>query len=155
MADDEGDDRRDPDRELGELTAELRVILPGTTVLFAFLLTLPFSVRFDQLTPATRSAFFVAFITTGMAIVLLLGESSYHRMQPQSYNKEAMIRTASHQTVAASALLGVALTAVVFLVINVVYGLPWGIGFAAGLFMLATVTWFVLPLVRRNIAKGS
>ncbi len=34
------------DRELGELTGELRTMIPGVTVLFAFLLTVPFSTRF-------------------------------------------------------------------------------------------------------------
>ena len=34
------------DRELSELLEELRVILPGVEVLFAFLLTIPFTSRF-------------------------------------------------------------------------------------------------------------
>ena len=44
------------DRELIELLNELRVALPGVQVLFAFLLTIPFSSRFEALTPCrTRS----------------------------------------------------------------------------------------------------
>lgn len=40
---------RDPDRELDELISELRVVLPGVAVIFAFLLTVPFhcGVRFN------------------------------------------------------------------------------------------------------------
>jgi len=34
------------DRELIELLTELRVVLPGVQVLFAFLLVVPFSARF-------------------------------------------------------------------------------------------------------------
>ena len=37
------------DRELGELLQELRVLLPGVQVLFAFLLTVPFTRRFTQI----------------------------------------------------------------------------------------------------------
>jgi len=42
MADDESNEERH-DRELIELLNELRVALPGVQVLFAFLLTLPFT----------------------------------------------------------------------------------------------------------------
>jgi hypothetical protein len=38
------------DRNLSDLLQELRVALPGVQVLFAFLLTVPFSQRFSELT---------------------------------------------------------------------------------------------------------
>ena len=38
------------DRELIELLNELRVALPGVQVLFAFLLGVPFTQRFEQVT---------------------------------------------------------------------------------------------------------
>ena len=44
-------------RELAELLQELRVILPGVHVLFAFLLTVPFSARFVDVTPLQRVVF--------------------------------------------------------------------------------------------------
>ncbi len=91
----------------------------------------------------------MAFLATAFAIVLLIGESSYHRLQPQDYDKRRLIRTASRQAVAATALLGVALTAVVFLVTNVLYRQVWAAGVAAALAALAAVTWFALPLARR------
>jgi Family of unknown function (DUF6328) len=45
-------------RELGELLQELRVMLPGVQVLFAFLLTVPFSARFEDVTPLQQAVFF-------------------------------------------------------------------------------------------------
>ncbi len=47
-------------RELGELLQELRVALPGVQVLFAFLLTVPFSARFGTVTPLQEGVFFDA-----------------------------------------------------------------------------------------------
>ena len=44
-------------RELAELLQELRVMLPGVQVLFAFLLTVPFSARFGEVTPLQRAVF--------------------------------------------------------------------------------------------------
>lgn len=71
---------------------ELRVVLPGVTALFAFLLTMPFSTGFSASTPPpARAAFFVGFLATGVAIVLLVGESAYHRL----IGKARMLRTGS------------------------------------------------------------
>ncbi len=44
-------------RELGEFLQELRVMLPGVQVLFAFLLTVPFSARFGYLTAVQQVVF--------------------------------------------------------------------------------------------------
>jgi len=147
------DDRgRDEDRELDELLSELRVVLPGVTVLFAFLLSLPFTARFASLTQAQRTAFFVAFLSTASAIVFLVGEVAYHRLRGRPYDKRQMIATATRQTVTALALLGLALVAVVFLVSDVLYGAATAVPLAAGLALLATSTWFALPFARRRRA---
>src|SRR5829696_888380 len=49
-ADTNEDDQKRGARELVELLQELRVVLPGVQVLFAFLLTVPFNQRFTELT---------------------------------------------------------------------------------------------------------
>lgn len=103
------DHRSDEDRELQELLGELRVVLPGVTVLFAFLLSLPFAARFGSLTATQRTAFFVAFLSTAVALVFLVGDVAYHRLRGHPYDKQQMIRTVTRQTIAAVVLLGLAL----------------------------------------------
>lgn len=49
---------------------ELRIVLPGAQVLFAFLLTLPFTFPFEELTRAHRDAYFAAFLCTAVGTVL-------------------------------------------------------------------------------------
>ncbi|MDP8953388.1 MAG: DUF6328 family protein [Actinomycetota bacterium] len=137
------------DRELDEFLGEVRVVLPAVTVLFAFLLTIPFTARFELLSRVSRTAYFVAFITTATAIVLLLGETGYHRLRSKPYDKDRMLRTSSRQAIAALALLAVALSAVVFLVTSVLYGSGAAVAFTGFLGLLAVGTWFVLPLQRR------
>lgn len=44
-------------RELNELLQELRVALPGVEVLFAFLLTVPFTERFSKLTDLQEAVY--------------------------------------------------------------------------------------------------
>ncbi len=49
-------DERKRDRQMIELLNELRVALPGVQILFAFLLTVPFSVRFEKLTASSATS---------------------------------------------------------------------------------------------------
>jgi hypothetical protein len=140
---------REHNRELEELLSELRVILPGVTVLFAFLLTVPFAAGFGRLAPEERVAYFVAFLATAFAIVLLLGESAYHRIRGHPYDKGRLLRTATHQAGLALGLLSVALTAVVFLVTGVLYDRGASVLAAGAVFASAMGTWFLLPLIRR------
>lgn len=151
VRDDDGDERkqRDVDRELHELTGELRVSIPGVTVLVAFLLTVPFAQDFAFGSAADRATYLVAFLTATAALVLLLGESAYHRVRGHPYDKQLLVRTATRQAVAALALLAVSLTAVVLLVTNALYGRTLSVVAAASLFVLMSVTWFALPMYRR------
>ena len=53
--DDRSREERKRDRQMIELLNELRVALPGVQILFAFLLTVPFSMRFSDLTLFQRA----------------------------------------------------------------------------------------------------
>jgi hypothetical protein len=48
--------KQELDKEWIELLNELRVVLPGVQVLFAFLLAAPFSQRFGSVTDAQKNA---------------------------------------------------------------------------------------------------
>lgn len=144
---------RDVDRELSELTGELRVSIPGVTVLVAFLLTVPFARGFTFASAADRATYLVAFLTATAALVLLMGESAHHRLRGHPYDKALLVRTATRQAVSALTLLAVSLTAVVLLVTNALYGRFVSVVAAASLFLLAAVTWFGLPLYRRRSGR--
>lgn len=143
---------RDEDQELDELLSELRVVLPGVTVLFAFLVSLPFTVRFASLTEAQRTAFFIAFLSTASAIVFFVAEVAYHRLRGHPYDKRQMIVTATRQTIAGVALLAAALVAVVFLVTDVLYAATVALPLAGVVALLAAFAWFAIPLARRRRA---
>lgn len=145
-----GDAETREDRQLGELLSELRIVLPAVTVLFAFLLGLPFSARFDVLAGAPRAAYFVAFMASAVSIVLLVAEVGYHRLRGHPYDKRQMIRTTGRQTIAAVGLLGVALVAVVYLVSEIVYPSSIAIPFAVAVSVLAGVSWVAIPVRRRR-----
>jgi predicted membrane channel-forming protein YqfA (hemolysin III family) len=137
------------DRELIELLNELRVTLPGVQVLFAFLLTVPFSVGFSRLSSGQRGWYFASFIATASATVLLVAPASYHRIRFRTGGKDRMLRTANHLAIAGMVLLAVAMASAVFLVTDVLFSTWSASVVSAGLGAAITWIWFGLPLVRR------
>ena len=84
--------RKKRDHELIELLNELRVALPGAQVLFAFLLVVPFSSRFN-VDRTEKVAYMVALLATLTGTILLIAPSAYHRLRWREKNKEQMLRT--------------------------------------------------------------
>ncbi len=142
-------DEKDFDRELDEILGETRVILPGVALLFAFLISVPFSSRFSELRDLERVAYFVAFVSTAVALVCLVGESAYHRLRGKPYDKRVLVRTASHEAVAGISCLGIALVAVVFLVSDLLFPGAVAVTVTLAVLALALALWFVLPLLHR------
>ncbi len=141
------------DRELIELLNELRVALPGIQVLFAFLLILPFQSAFAEISDLERGLYFMAFLATAGGSILLIAPTTYHRIRFRAPDKEHMLRTFNKLLLAGTALLGVAISAVTFLVTDVVFGRGVGLVAAAVAAGLIVVLWFVVP-VRRNLREG-
>ena len=142
-------DRQTLNRELDELISELRMVIPGVTVLLAFLLGLPFTAAFSTLTTLQADVYFVAFISTAMAVIFLMGEGAYHQIRGKPYNKGRLVKTAIRQMVTALVLLGIALSAVVFLVTDLLFSAPSAAILSGMIALLIAVTWFGLPLLRR------
>lgn len=142
-------DQETLDRELDELIAEIRVVIPGVTVLFAFLLGLPFTTVFSDLVSLQADVYFVAFISTAMAVIFLISGSAYHQMRGKPYSKGRLIKTAGRQMVTALVLLCIALGAVVFLVTDLLFGTVLSILVTSGITILIVCLWFALPLYRR------
>src|SRR4029079_4229693 len=84
------------DRNLIELLQEVRVVQTGVQVLFAFLLTVPFSSRFDQITQFQRGAYFAALVGSAAASVLLIAPTAVHRILFRLGQKEYILEV-SHR----------------------------------------------------------
>ena len=147
-------------RKLEELLQELRVALPGVQVLFAFLLTIPFTGRFGRIDPVARDVYFAAFLSAALASVFLIAPSAYHRLRwrytdvETLQEKERMLVGANRQAVTGLVLLAVAMGSVVFLISDVIFDLRLA-GVAAGIIAAVIVwTWFALPLLRRARDRG-
>jgi hypothetical protein len=137
------------DRELIELLNELRVALPGVQVLFAFLLTVPFSQRFAQTTEFQRDVYFAALMSAAVATALLITPSAFHRIRFRQRDKAYLLRVANRCAIAGLAGLAVAIAAAVLLVSDFLFS-NWvsrvSTAVVAGVFAWL---WFVMPTVRR------
>jgi Flp pilus assembly protein TadB len=156
----EDDDRGQPDesrheridRELIELLNELRVALPGVQVLFAFLLTVPFSQGFTSATDFQRNLYFATLAVTTLASVLLIAPSSYHRLNFRSREKEQLLLTSNRWSIAGLITLAVAMTCAVVLIADYLYKSPMPIIAGALAAAIFGYFWVAVPLKRRFTA---
>ena len=141
------------DRQLNELLQELRVILPGVQVLFAFLLTVPFTARFEDITDTQRGGYVGVLLATALATVLLMAPTALHRLRFRQRRKAQIVDISHRLTIGGLAVLALAVSGAVFLITDVVYGR--GGGLAAGLATLAAiaVVWVLIPLSGRRAAR--
>lgn len=136
------------DRELMELLNELRVALPGVQVLFAFLLTVPFTQRFSSITGTQRNVFFAAFLAAAAATAFLIAPTAYHRIRFREGDKEQMLKTANILAIVGTVFLALAIVCVVFLITDILFGgwVPALVtAISAGIFV---GLWYGLPLYR-------
>jgi len=68
------------DRNLEELTGELRVVVTGVQVLFAFLLIVPFDTGFAHVGNFERTVYFVTLVLAALAAVCTIAPSAEHRV---------------------------------------------------------------------------
>ena len=94
------------DRNLLELLNELRVALPGVQVLFAFLLTVPFTQRFSTLTSTQEKVYYATLLLTTVSTVLLIAPSAHHRINFRQQDKAYIVFLANRLTIAGLALPG-------------------------------------------------
>jgi len=138
------------DRELIELLNGLRVILPGVQVLLAFLLTVPFSARFEQTSSTDKILYFVTVLITVAATGALTMPAAYHRLRFRQGEKERMLHISNIFAIVGLVLLTLAMSSVVFLITSVLYGIGAAVPVALVALSVLAVSWFAVPL----LAKG-
>ena len=145
---DESQAERD-DRNLAELLQELRVAGLGVQVLFGFLLSLPFTTVFKQLSGAERDLYLACLILAAVATALLLGPVAYHRVVFRQGQKEKLVRAANTLAILGLITVGLAVSASVLLVAGFVAGYGTGSVIAVLVLVMFGLLWFAYPLARR------
>ncbi len=136
-------------RNWTELVQELRSTQTGVQVLTGFLLTVPFSDRFDTLDHVQRTAYLLVLSGAVTATAAILSPIAYHRILFRRGRRPWLVATANR--VARTGLVLVALTTcgVVFLTFDLTVGRTGGVVASLVALIGYLMLWIVVPLRAR------
>jgi membrane-bound acyltransferase YfiQ involved in biofilm formation len=137
------------DRNLLELLNELRVAMPGVQILFAFLLVVPFTERFDRLTNFQEKVFFVALICAAIASAVLIAPSVHHRATFGQQDKRFVVDLGNRLAIVGLAFLALSMTAVILLITDFLFATETAIVTTGLIALLFLIVWGVVPAYRR------
>ncbi|WP_433302016.1 DUF6328 family protein [Actinoplanes sp. CA-030573] len=126
------------DRNFGDLLQELRVAQTGIQILFAFLLTLPFTSGFPRATPFQKTVYVVALLAAAFSTAMIIAPVAFHRALFRQGRKPELVRHAHRMTTGGLAFLLISMVSSVLLVTDFI--LSRGLAF---LLSGATALWFV------------
>jgi hypothetical protein len=140
-------------RNLADLLQELRVAGLGVQVLFGFLLSLPFTVRFVHLSRAQRHLYEVNIVLAALAIASLVTPVAYHRWVFRLHDKQRLLVAANALAIVGLAMTALSVSGSVLLVLTFVES-----GWLAPLLVSIVVgsfgtLWFVIPIRERWLAR--
>ena len=139
-----------------ELLNELRVALPGVQILFAFLLTVPFSVRFEKLTAFQRDVYYVTLMATALSTACLIAPSAAHRLRFHQGERIWIVESANKLLIWGLAILAVALGGSVLLITDMMFDGARVWIYTGAVVGVIVGLWFVRPLARhvRGASSG-
>ncbi|MGP4021828.1 DUF6328 family protein [Actinomadura sp. 3N407] len=138
------------DRQLVELLQGFRVAVTGVQVLFAFLLTVPFSANFDKVDGAGTPLFYIALFGAAIASICFTAPAFHHRILFRLGQKPLLIRRANLFGIIGAFALMASMTAATTLIVESLAETPvWTITTAVALLTLCTYVWFVQPYLTR------
>lgn len=136
------------EREHGELLQELRSLIPGAQVLLGFLLAILFTTEFSDLDDGQRAVYFGTLVCTAVGLVLFQAPAVYHRVRFREGDKDFLLRKANREAIAGSIATALALTGVLYLATDLVFGTPEAIVAGIAFFCLIVWRWWAIALVR-------
>jgi O-antigen/teichoic acid export membrane protein len=136
-------------RNLNDLLQELRVAGLGVQVLFGFLLSLPFTVRFAQLDGAQHGMYEATLLCAALSTALLISPVAYHRWVFRKHEKGRLLKMANVFALVGLATVAVAVSLAVWLILSFI-GTSWIVSvLAAATSATFAILWFAVPIVVR------
>lgn len=138
------------DRNMEELNGELRVVITGVQVLFAFLLVVPFNTGFAHVGGYERTVYFVTLLLASLSAVCMIAPAAQHRFLFRHDDKRHIVFVSNRIVIVGLAFLALAMCGCLLLVATKLFGELAGlITLLLGAVPFATL-WFVVPLLRRR-----
>ncbi|MEU5885095.1 DUF6328 family protein [Spirillospora sp. NPDC047279] len=138
------------DRNFVELLQGLRVAVTGVQVLFAFLLTVPFSIGFTKLDSFDKWLYYISLVAAAIATMFFIAPVAQHRVLFRQGLKESLVRRSNAYGMIGTLALAVSMTAATMMVVDFLFNGPLPLITAAGAALLAAWLWFIEPAIRRR-----
>ncbi len=143
------------DRNLEELTGELRVVVTGVQVLFAFLLIVPFNTGFADIGDFERAVYFVTLLLAALAAACTIAPSAQHRFLFRHDDKQYLVTSSNRIVIVGLSSLALAMCGALLLVASTLFGVLAGVLTVLGATIPFALLWFILPLRRRHKLESS
>ncbi|KAB2364555.1 DUF6328 family protein [Actinomadura montaniterrae] len=137
------------DRQLMELLQGFRVATTGVQVLFAFLLTVPFSRGWSGVDGTGKALFYVALFGAALASICFIAPVFQHRILFQLNKKPLLIRRANRFGILGAFALALSITASTTLIVQTLAVDAAAVGTALAVLALCGWAWFVQPYLTR------
>ncbi|GAB1645670.1 DUF6328 family protein [Krasilnikovia sp. MM14-A1259] len=137
-------------RNFADLLQELRVAQTGVQILFAFLLTLPFSNGFPHTNHFQRGVYLVALISAAFAATQLIAPVAFHRALFRQGRKPELVRYAHRMATAGLACLLVSMVSSVLLITDYLLNIWAALSLTVIVGGWFVTHWVVVPYVRRS-----
>ena len=134
---------------MAELLQEVRVAQTGTQILFAFLLGVPFTQRFGDVTSFQQTVYFGTLLAAAVASAFLIAPSAYHRILFRQKEKQFVIETSNVLIIVGLAFVALAMSGVILLITDLLYNETTTAIVTAAIVFLFVVLWYVVPITRR------
>jgi predicted membrane-bound spermidine synthase len=143
------------DDDLTDILSEIRLLIPGTQILVAFLIVLPFNSGFTRVSSIDKTVYVVMFVCAMTSLLLFIAPAAQHRLMRPLRDRAAFKRSVNRQVIIGLVPLSLAITLATFFVIsNVVSNLVAGI--LAGLVgLVIALLWWIIPMRSRRVAQSS
>ena len=137
-------------RNFADLLQELRVAQTGVQILFAFLLTLPFSNGFTRTTEFQRDVYIVALLSAAAATAMIISPVAFHRALFRQGRKPELVRFAHRMASCGLAFMLISMVSAVLLITDFVLSRPIAFLLSGVTALWFLVFWAILPFARRN-----
>jgi Family of unknown function (DUF6328) len=139
-----------PNEDLTDLLSEIRLLVPGTLILVAFLIALPFNSGYATISRRDNAIYVVLFICAMISLLVFIAPAAQHRLMSPLTDRAAFKRSVNRQVIIGLVPLSAAIAlATYFVIADVVSDLAAVI--VAGIVGLAiAVLWWIIPLSKRR-----
>ena len=136
------------DRQVMEVLQELRVAITGGQILFAFLLTVPFSQGWADTTDLQRTLYLITLLSIAVATGCFIAPTAAHRLRFHQRDRPFVVSYANSSAIAGLVFLMIAMLTAVLLVTDFVYSRTTAVVSTGALALVLLALWFAVPLAR-------